>query len=47
MGRVVQQITTTALQKLRVTHLVAMARKVLSSYDTQCQQLQLQHLLLD
>jgi hypothetical protein len=47
MGRVVQQITTTRLQKLRVTHWVAMARKVLSFFDTQCQLLQSQHPQLD
>jgi hypothetical protein len=47
MGRVVQQITTTDLQKLRVTHWVAMARKVSSSLDTQCQLLQLQLQQLD
>jgi hypothetical protein len=35
MGRVVQQITTTQLQKLQATHWVGTARKVLSSLNTQ------------
>jgi hypothetical protein len=47
MDRVVQQITTTDLQKQRVTHWGAMARKVLSLSNTQCQRFQLQHHLQD